>query len=114
MAANDDKIQEIWEKYEKLLVLYEQLKLQQARYESIVHSEAGTTERNRVLLNEKIDKVENEIKEILFDRKDGLAFVIDRLLEKDKKREQMRVEMKAMWITVAGLALKIIYDLLTK
>ncbi len=108
MGTQDDKIQTLFSRLEKAFSEIENLKVQHGRYESIVRSEAGTTERNRIDLDGKINKLEKEIKEIIFDRDKGLAFLIDRVIEREKKRDKMN---GIIWGTAISLVGKIVFDI---
>lgn len=99
------------------------LKLQQALFISRFESEQDTIKsrhtgidseidkRSKTIISE-IEKVEKEWHDIIFNREKGIAFVIDRLLEKDKKREAMKTQLIGLWISVGLVILKQVFDFL--
>lgn len=102
----------------------ENLKLQHGVFISRFESEQNTMKSRHTGIDKDIDKVskemegeiqrlEKELHDIVFNRETGIAFVIDRLLEKDKKREAMKGQLVGLWIGLGLLILKETFDLLT-
>lgn len=108
--THEETITDLTNKLTVAIEKIENLRLQQGRLESHVESERGTTSRESKRLQEEIDKVNN----VIFDRKEGLAFEIDRLIQKEKKRDEKDKQIWWLWGSVALLTIKIIFDLLTK
>lgn len=100
------------------------LKLQHGVFVSRFESEQDTVKRRHTgidteiekvtkTMGDEIEKVEKEWHDVIFNRETGVAFVIDRLLEKDKKREAMKAQLVGLWIGLGLLILKEAFNFLT-
>lgn len=99
----EDKIQQLFDRFENL-------KDQLGRLSSNAESEKGTHQREHLRLQTEIDKCEKDLREIIYDREKGLAFIVDRLIRTDSKREK---ERWFVFVTVGALFFKTILELLT-
>lgn len=99
------------DKIQQLFVRFEELRFQLGRITSNAESEKGTHLREHSRLQGEIDKCEKDLREIIYDREKGLAFIVDRLLQDKDKRDK---ERWFIFVTVGALLIKTILELLTK
>lgn len=107
----EDNIKELFTKMEAIHIQLENVRLQQLRFASDRESEKGTMARIHSQMDDQIDKIERTFNETIFDREKGIAFILDRLLEKDKKREESRKQIIGLWIAVGIMVIKMVFDL---
>ena len=107
MAEIDKKIQEV-------LLELEKLKMQALHLEQIVESERGTLQREANRLRVEIAKVEQEIRDILYNPEIGLLIKIDRLVQESLERKRVRQHIWALWVAVGSIIVKVIFDLINK
>ncbi len=103
-------VQELLIKLEKIEGQLDNLRLQQGRTESDVESE----KRTRAERNDTFDKQIDVLHDLIYNRDTGIAFVLDRLIQKDKKREAQKLQIIGLYITVGILVLGKVIDWLTK
>lgn len=103
-------IQDAFIKLGKVEGIIDNLKIQQARHSSDMESE----KRTRADRNTGIDKQITVLHDLIYNRDTGIAFELDRLKQKDIKRDEQKKQLIALWIMVGGLVLKIVYDLINK
>lgn len=119
-----ENIEKVFVNLETLRGQIENLKLQHATFVSRFESEQGTEKRRhdgidkeiietRSKMASEIEKVDNKFFDIIFNRQTGVAFILDRLMEKDKKRESQKKREIGLWIAVGLLILTKVFDLLT-
>lgn len=107
---SEEKIQEIIAKLAGIEGQLDNLRLQMARFESDRTSEKGTIAREHVRLQKEIDKLYKEFMSVVFDREKGIAFELDRLKEKDKKRDEGKKVIWGLAIAVIGIIIKMIFE----
>lgn len=103
-------IQEAFIKLEKVEGEISKVIYQLGRYDSDIESE----KRTRADRNTEIDQQINVIHDLIYNRNTGIAFELDRLKQKDVKRDEQKKQLIGLWISVGVLALKIIFDLINK
>ena len=103
MTENDQK------NISRILSQLEDIKSQLKRFESEIDSEKGTRRRINSLIIKKIEKVQEDVNNILYgeDKKSGIIVDIDRL-------KQLSIQVKALIGAVAAIIGKIIYDMISK
>ena len=99
MAEIDKKIQEV-------LLELEKLKMQALHLEQIVESERGTLQREANRLRVEIAKVEQEIRDILYNPEIGLLIKIDRLVQESLERKRIKQNIWALWVAMAVVLIK--------
>lgn len=91
--------------------------LQQGLFEGRLVSEQGRVKRTEDDLNIKIEnlfKLYHELHKLLFDREDGIAFILDRIEQREKKREDHKKQLIGLWIAVGLIVVKEILSLIIK
>src|SRR6185312_16064080 len=86
------------EKIQEAFTDISNLKLQINRILSNIESEKGTLKRESDRLHQKINKVEDDFREILYDSDSGLLIKIDRLTTESKERQKMKNNITGLWI----------------
>jgi hypothetical protein len=76
---------------------------QMGLFQSHFESEKGNITRQLNEANEKLDNIQ----QILYDPKDGLMFLADRLKQREKKRDAIWLWVMGLLAAVIGLAIKV-------
>jgi len=94
------------EKIQEAFTDISNLKLQIGRLLSNIESEKGTLTREADRLHQKINKVESEFREIIYDIDAGLLIKIDRLTVESMERKNLKNHIIVIYITLGSLILK--------
>jgi len=92
----------------------EKMRLKVERIQSHIDSESGTLGRETTRLRTEIDKVERKFDDLFYDAKEGLVVRIDRLLQESEARKKTGQNIVALWIVMAGVLIKIVWDFFSK
>lgn len=98
----------------ELFLSLEKLKWQVDRIMADDESEQGTISRATKALKEDIEELEQKMNIVLYDPKNGLILVVDRLQQEKIHRENIMKNIYALWIVVIAAVLKIIGDWIFK
>lgn len=120
----ENEVQKLSLRIEHIIGEISKIKEQQRIFIGRFVSERGTEKRRHEGIDKEIEKVNKRITEeldkvdkkwddIIFNRKDGIAFLLDRLNEKDKEREKQSKWIKGIGGGFILLALERIFSYLT-
>lgn len=98
------------EQLETALLGLEKVRLQIQRLEAHIESEQGTQGRTHKRIYEDIQKLEEDFKKVLFDPITGLMLKVDRLEVEALERKKQKQHNVAVWIAIAGIAIKEFID----
>lgn len=111
------KIDTLFGKVNEINSRISDFRLQQGLFEGRLISEQGRLKRTEDRIEKEIQnlfKLYHEIHKLLFDRKDGIAFIIDRVEQREKKREDHKKQLIGLWIAVGLIVVKEIISLIIK
>lgn len=117
-------IHELLVEQEHLRGQIEQIKIQQAIFVSRFESEQGTEKRRHEgidididkankRITDEIEKAEKQWNHIIFNRENGIAFIIDRLIEKDTSRQRQSKWIMGLMAGFILLVLERVFSYLT-
>lgn len=104
---------EDYNKINQIFLELERLKIAIGRIESHIESESGTISRETNRLMEEINKVEADLRNIIYDPNNGFIVRIDRLMQESEGRKKTKQQIMALWVAVAGILIKIFIDFIS-
>lgn len=107
---------EVQEKISGIFNELNSLKLQMNRIIADAESEKGTRARTNDRIYKDIEKLEVELKDLLYgeDRKTGIVVELDRLNQESLERKLTKKNIFALWIAVGGIIIKELITLLMR